>query len=279
MDIGISPVAFTIGSLEVRWYGVLMMVGVMVLIGWTAWQIRRGARISYDALMGAALVGIPSGIVFARLLHVIDQWSYYSQNPGLIIGGQGLTIYGAILGAALGVWVYSRFVKINYAYMADIVTPGIILAQAIGRVGCTVNGCCYGKAIDDSVLNVVYINPASFGPLGEAVSPTQIFEIIFLLLLFVVVLLLRKRLKPIGATFLFYLGMYSLWRIGIGFLRVGTPFMFGLEQAQVIGIIVGAICFGLLIYRYRQYRAGKIPAEEAADLDKITLKEGEDAQA
>ena len=102
IEININPVLWHIGGLEVRWYGVMMALGVLVLILWTMNQIRRGAKISYDTLMGAALVGIPSGIIFSRLLHVIDLWSYYSQNPGQIIGGEGLTIYGAILGGRPG---------------------------------------------------------------------------------------------------------------------------------------------------------------------------------
>ncbi|MFH1003459.1 MAG: prolipoprotein diacylglyceryl transferase family protein, partial [Chloroflexota bacterium] len=81
--------------------------------------------------------------------------------------------------------------------------------------------------------------------------PTQIYEIIFLLLLFGGLLWLRKHLTPDGSLFLVYLSAYSLWRLGIGFLRVGNPFFFGLEQAQVLGIIVLAIAVPLLTYRTR----------------------------
>jgi phosphatidylglycerol:prolipoprotein diacylglycerol transferase len=203
-------------------------------------------------------VGIPSAIVFARLLHVVDgpdNIDYYFSQPSRIIGGAGLTIYGAILGAALGVWVYSRITKINYSYLVDVITPGIILAQVLGRVGCLFNGCCYGKEISGSPLNIVYNNSESFGPLGQPVQPTQFYEILFLLGLFAVIMIFRSRFKPSGVQFMFYLGMYSLWRICIGFLRVGTPFVFGLEQAQVIGVITAAICFWLIAYRVRKAKS------------------------
>lgn len=180
--ININPIAFTIGSMAVRWYGILMALGVMVLIGWTLLQVRRGARLTPDDVLGAALVGIPSGIVFARLLHVIDgqaNINYYFSDPVRIIGGEGLTIYGAILGAALGIWVYSRFTRLNFAYTADIVTPGIILAQAIGRVGCLINGCCYGDYPTSLPWGVVYTQSACFAPLGVPVHPTQAYEILF----------------------------------------------------------------------------------------------------
>jgi phosphatidylglycerol---prolipoprotein diacylglyceryl transferase len=273
IEIDISPVLFHLGSLEVRWYGVMMALGVMVLLFWTYNQIRRGASISYDTLQGAALVGIPSGIIFARLLHVLDgsaNIDYYFSEPSRIIGGAGLTIYGAILGAALGVWVYSRINKINYSYLVDVITPGIILAQVLGRIGCLFNGCCYGKEVSGSPFNIIYSNIETFGPLGQPVQPTQFYEILFLLGLFTVIMIFRSKFKPTGVQFLLYLGMYSLWRIGIGFLRVGTPFAFGLEQAQVIGIITATICFLLIAYRVYKFKTESqiIENTAAAEIEK-----------
>jgi len=267
ISIGIDPVAFTLGGATVRWYGIMMALGVVVLIAWTYWQIRRGAKISSDDLLGGALVGIISGIVFARILHVIDQWWYYGHNLGAIIGGAGLTVYGAILGAALGVWVYSRFTKLNYLYAADVVTPGIMMAQAIGRVGCVINGCCFGEIAHDLPWGIVYTNPGHSEYVGiymdQAVHPTHVYEILFLLALIGVVLVFRRKFKPTGAQFLFYLGAYGLWRLGIGFLRINDVFLVGLEQAQFIGLVSALICFPLMYYRYRQYRAGKITGPES----------------
>jgi phosphatidylglycerol:prolipoprotein diacylglycerol transferase len=84
-----------------------------------------------------------------------------------------------------------------------------------------------------------------------AVLPTQLFEIAFLLIVFGVLFWLRKRFRPDGSLFLIYLGLYSAWRLGIGFLREGTDFLFGLQQAQVIGIIVLLIIIPLLVLRTR----------------------------
>jgi phosphatidylglycerol:prolipoprotein diacylglycerol transferase len=247
IDINIDPVAFTIGSVEFRWYGIMIVLGVLALVLWALWQVRKGARLSYNAVLTAAIVGIPSGIVLSRLLHVIDQWDYYSQHPGQIIGGEGLTIYGAVLGAALAVWVYSKFSDFKFAYVADLIAPGIILAQAIGRVGCTINGCCYGTATS-LPWAVAYTHPNSIAFGVSGVHPTQVYEIMFLMILFGIVLLLKGRLKPEGSLFLVYLGGYSLWRLSVGFIREGTPFLFfGLHQAQVIGIIVVIITVVLMI--------------------------------
>jgi len=221
-----------VAFLNVRWYGIFVALGVSVLVLWTLWEVKKGARVSYDTVITAALVGIPSGVIVAKLLHVIDNIviaklhpelvmtgpTYiidYTQHPELILSGQGLTIYGAVLGAALGVWIYSKFSDFEYGYFTDVITPGIILAQAIGRIGCTLNGCCYGIA-----CSLPWGIDYGFGP----VHPTQIYEIIFL-------------------------SLYSLWRIGLDFIREGVPFLFGLHQAQVIAIIVLAIAISRLAYR------------------------------
>jgi phosphatidylglycerol---prolipoprotein diacylglyceryl transferase len=260
ITIDINPIAFTIGSIPVRWYGITMALGVLVLIAWASWQVKKGAKISFDTMLGAALVGIPSGIIFARLLHVLDQWEYYSQYPSQIIGGEGLSVYGAIIGAAIGVWVYSRFTRINYLYVTDMITPGILLAQAIGRIGCVINGCCFGEKATNLPWGFIYKNPGCYAGeyLNTPVHPTHAYEILFLLLLFAFILIFRSKFKPAGAQFLFYLGMYGLWRIGVGYLRINDPFLLGLEQAQFIGLVSALICFPLMIFRYVQYRKGKI---------------------
>jgi len=246
ITIGIDPVAF----LNVRWYGIMVALAIIVVVLWTMREVRKGANLSYDTVFTAALVGIPSGIILSRLLHVIDLWDYYSQNPGQIIGASGLTAYGAVLGAALAIWIYSKFSKFQFGYLADVVAPGIILAQAVGRVGCTINGCCYG--IPTSLpWGIVYTNSNCLAPLGMTTHPTTVYEIVWNLMVFGVLLKLRGRLKPDGSLFLIYLSLYSLWRVGSDFLRAGTPVLFGLHQAQVMGIIILAITIPILAYRTR----------------------------
>jgi phosphatidylglycerol:prolipoprotein diacylglycerol transferase len=252
ITISINPIAFAIGSFSVRWYGVMVALAVLVVVLWVFWEIKKGAKVSYDTLFTAALIAIPSGIIVSRMLHVIDLWDYYSANPGQIVGFSGLTIYGAILGAVLGIWIYSKFSHFRFGYVMDLVAPGVLLAQAVGRVGCTINGCCYGAEAPSWLpWSVVYTHPESYAPLGVALHPTQVYEIVFLLIAFGVLFPLRKRFQPDGSLFLIYLGAYSAWRVGVGFLRDGTSFLFGLHQAQVIGIIILIIVITVLIWRTR----------------------------
>lgn len=133
--ININPIAFTIGPISVGWYGIMVALAVITLVIWALLSVKKDPRLSNDIVLNAALVGIPSGIIFSRLLHVLDDWQYYSQHPAQIIGGSGLTIWGAVLGAALGIWIYSHFRKISFGHLADMLAPGIILAQAVGRIG------------------------------------------------------------------------------------------------------------------------------------------------
>ncbi len=247
--IDVNPVAFSIGIVSVSWYGIMVALAVITLVTWALLSVKKDSRLNYELVVNAALVGIPSGVIFSRLLHVIDLWDYYSKNPGQIIGGEGLSIWGAVLGAAIGIWLFSLISKkFSFGHLADVIAPGIILAQVIGRVGCTLNGCCYGK-VTDLPWAVVYTHPNTHGPIGMPVHPTQIYEIIFNLIVFGILFKLRGRLKPDGSLFLVYLILYSVWRLGIDFIRDGTPFLIGLHQAQVISIIVLAITVPLLVIR------------------------------
>lgn len=266
INFGANPVAFELGSFSMRWYSTFLTLAVVWLIFWMWLQVKKGAQITLDTVLSMALVGIPSGIIFARLLHVIDdiviaslhpeltasgQVINYLQHPGLIIGGAGLTIYGAILGAALGIWVYCKITKTKMGYIVDLMAPGIIIAQAIGRVGCLLNGCCYGTPTT-LPWGLVYTDPQSFGFNGGIPThPTVVYEIIYCIIVFVVLMMLRKKLKPDGSLFTLYLAFYAAWRLGIDFLRDGTPFLFGLHQAQVISIIVLAITVPWMIKNSR----------------------------
>ena len=266
INFGANPVAFELGSFSLQWYSILLTAAVVWLIFWMWLQVKKGAQITLDTVLSMALVGIPSGIIFARLLHVIDdiviaslhpeltasgQVINYLQHPGLIIGGAGLTIYGAILGAALGIWVYCKITKTKMGYIVDLMAPGIIIAQAIGRVGCLLNGCCYGTPTT-LPWGLVYTDPQSFGFNGGIPThPTVVYEIIYCIIVFAVLMMLRKKLKPDGSFFTLYLAFYAAWRLGIDFLRDGTPFLFGLHQAQVISIIVLAITVPWMIKNTR----------------------------
>jgi len=263
INISIDPVAFAIGSHEVRWYGIIVALAVVAVVLWAYHQISRiKETLTAPPDIMLAPVGIASGIAGAKLVHVLEKWQYYVQHPAEIFSGGGLAIYGGVIGATLGIWIYLRFSSRgkervrDFFSVADLIAPGIILAQAIGRVGCLVNGCCFGlPAADWLPWSVVYTHPNSYAPLNIPLHPTQVYETIFALVCFVILLRLTGRLKPAGSVFLVYFIMYSAWRIGIGFLRDATVyFAFGLSQAQILSIVVLAASVFILIYRRRRFR-------------------------
>lgn len=247
--------AFEIGSfIHVTWYGIMVALAIAVIVVWT-WRAAKRAGISEEVVYTAALCAIPTGIVVSRLLHLIDlqvtgQEDYFS-HPERLIGFAGLTIFGAVLGAALGAWIYSKVKGLSFGRLADLTAPVIPLGQAIGRVGCIINGCCHGKPTD-LPWGIVYINPGSFATLpGVAVHPTQAYEIICHFIIFGVLWWLRGRLRPEGSLFLIYLTLFSVVRFSLSFLREGTAFLGGFQQAQIIALLVLAVTIPLLVIRTR----------------------------
>jgi len=257
--IDINPV-ITIGSFSIRWYGVFVALAVLTVVLWTIRTVGKDNKLSYDTAFTAALIGIPSGIIVSRIIHVIDRWQYFIHHPGELIGGEGLTIWGAVLGAALGVWIYSRIGKFQFGRFTDLIAPGIILSQVVGRIGCIINGCCFGTETD-IFCAIIYSHPESYAPLGIPVHPTQLYEIVYNLIVFGILLLLRGRFKPEGSLFLTYLSFYSVWRLAVGFMREGSPFLFGLHQAQIIGIIILLIAIPIFVFRVRWVKKENVTEE------------------
>jgi phosphatidylglycerol---prolipoprotein diacylglyceryl transferase len=251
--ITLDPVIFQLGSVPVSWYGLMILLATVTVVLWSYLQNRKRHLFNNEVILTAIIVGLPSAIIFSKLLHVIDNLDFYRMNPGLILSGDGLAIWGAVLGATLGIWIYSLLSRqFRFAILGDMIAPGVILAQAIGRVGCTINGCCSGFETH-SPLAVIYTS-TPYAPLGIPVLPVPVFEIIFNLIVFGLLLSLRSKLKPPGSLFLLYLALYAAWRFGSDFMRTGTPFLFNLHEAQVIGLLVLLITVPWLIIRLKKNR-------------------------
>jgi phosphatidylglycerol:prolipoprotein diacylglycerol transferase len=258
--IGIDPIIFSAGSFALRWYGIFMAMAVIFVVWWGVRQAKK-AGFSEDMIYGAAIWAIPFSLIISRLFHIIDQIDYYIIRPRAIIGLEGLTIFGAIIGAAIGVWIYCKIKKFPFGPFADMMAPGAIIGQAIGRLGCTINGCCYGT---ETALpwGFIYTNPNTLAPLGVSTHPTVVYEIFWDLIVFVLLLKLRGRLMPSGSLFLVYLTSYSIGRFFLTFLRQGDIFAGGFLQAQIISLLVIAAALPVLIIRTRWVRSSK-PAVES----------------
>ncbi|HEV8633000.1 MAG TPA: prolipoprotein diacylglyceryl transferase [Chloroflexota bacterium] len=241
--INIDPNIAQIGPFVLSWHGLFSAIGVIagVTIGV---RVAAEAGANEEGAYNLALWSVAGGIVGARLFHVIDNWSYYAQNPGqiVLINEGGIAIYGAIIGGILTGFVYALRTKLDVAKVADGGAVGLILGQAIGRIGDVINGEHHGKPLD-APWAVVYTHPNTLGEIGVPVHLAVGYELVWDLLVFGLLWMMRGRVRD-GVIFWTYIFLYGLGRFWITFYRYDTIQAFGLTQAQliaVVGVVVAAI--------------------------------------
>ncbi len=264
IEIGINPVAFGFGPFEVRWYGIMVVLAVVAIIIITLLEAKR-VGISEEHIYSVALWAVIGGVMVSRLVHVIDKWDYYMAHPEQITRFEGLSVYGAVIGAMAAVLIYAWVKKLSFWQLGDVAAPGALLGQAIGRIGCTINGCCYGLPTS-MPWAVIYTNPRSYAPLGVPLHPTQIYHLLWNLVAFGIIWGLRRRLKPQGTLFLSYLALYAVGDLGIRSVRAGEPFLFGIQQAQLIGIVILAVTVPWLIIRMWRARSATLVSESLSEV-------------
>ncbi len=250
ITIDINPILISLGSLSLSWHSLFMAIAIGVGV-WLPARLVAKAGLSVDRLYSIALWGIPGGIIGARLVHVIDYWSHYSANPGAILAiwQGGLAIWGGILGGTITVVIFAKIRGFALARYADLAALGLILAQAIGRIGDIINGEHISTATN-LPWGIVYTHPNSpgYGLLPQ--HPAVAYELLMDLLIFGILWKLRGRIRPDGALFLLYLVTYSIGRFFLSFLRLDSnTVLLGLNQAQWISLIVLAIALPLLLLR------------------------------
>ncbi|MDK2784968.1 MAG: phosphatidylglycerol---prolipoprotein diacylglyceryl transferase [Bacillota bacterium] len=239
-----NPIAFRLGPLEVRWYGILMAVALIVGT-WLALREARRQGLNEDALLNLIILGAPLGWLGARLYYVIFEWSYYRQHLAEIpqIWKGGLAIHGGLITAVLvGLW-YARRHNLDFWQLADIAAPSLILGQAIGRWGNFFNQEAYGYPT--TLPWAMYIA-------GEWRHPTFLYESLWDLGVFVFLLWERRRsgIKR-GDVFLAYLVLYSLGRFWVEGLRTDSLMLGPLRVAQVVSFLLATGAGYLLWHRHR----------------------------
>lgn len=248
-----DPVAFEIGPLAVRWYGILIGTGVIIAF---ILALREGKKRGFDEELFYDLIifGVPAGIIGARLYYVLFSWEVYADNPisALYIWQGGLAIHGAIIaGVLVGIIICKRY-GVNFWDIADIAAPSFAIAQSIGRWGNFVNQEAYGYKTD--LPWAMYID-------GAYRHPTFLYESIWDFSIFLFLLWLRRRdyIKS-GEVFLSYLGLYSLGRFFIEGLRTDSLWWGQFRVAQLISVVLILGSIGLGVYR-RKKGLAKEPAK------------------
>ena len=237
----IDPVALSLGPIKIHWYGIIL--GTAALIGlWVATREGKKHGFDSDLFLDMVVWVIPAAIVGARLYYVLFEWDYYAQNPGDIIAvwKGGLAIHGGLIGAFLAGYFFLRKRGVSFLHMADIVVPSIILGQAIGRWGNFINQEAHGGPVSLEFLQSLHLPDWIIEQMhidGVYHHPTFLYESIWNLMGFLLLLLLRRFNPKRGEILFSYLIWYSLGRFFIEGLRTdsltfeGPAWLSGLLEA------------------------------------------------
>lgn len=254
--LNINPVAFHLGPIPVRWYGILIVSGI--LIAYYVGQkeaVKRG--LPEDFLADLLLWAVPISILCARIYYVAMRWDYYSQYPGKMIEiwNGGIAIHGALFGAFATAYIFTRIRGVSFLRVADIAAPSILIGQIIGRWGNFMNQEAYGGPVSRTFLENLFlpdwiINQMYIEELGTYVHPTFLYESVWNLIGLAILLVLRKVNLNRGEIFFSYLIWYSIGRFYIESLRTDSLYLIGdIRSAQVVSIIGIIVGLGAIIYR------------------------------
>lgn len=197
-----------------------------------------------------------SGIIGARLFHIMDNTGRYLDDPATILDfrSDGLAIYGAVVGGFLGVVIGCRIYGLPLLHVIDAVAPGLVLAQGIGRFGCIVNGEAWG-ARTDSPFAFVYTNPDAFIPnrlLSVSTHPYPVYDMAMNFAIFGLLIRLRRKPPPDGALFATFVAVYAFGCCFISWVREGRVWFWGLQEAQVISIVAVIVAAGALWWLFQR---------------------------
>jgi phosphatidylglycerol:prolipoprotein diacylglycerol transferase len=229
------PIIFSTGCLSVYSYGAAVAAGFAVAC---LLAYNRAADFGLDKsrIIDIFIVMLVSGIAGARIFYIFLNPAYYIANPVemLKLSKGGLVWYGSFAGGLAGGWLYVRLNRISFWTAADLISPYIALAQSIGRIGCFLNGCCFGKEVPaDFVFGVRFPHEAVLR------HPTQLYSSLAMLLIFILLRLWQERRRFPGEIFLGYCILYSSKRFLTEFLRGDSGGFFrGLTLFQVISAAV-----------------------------------------
>jgi phosphatidylglycerol:prolipoprotein diacylglycerol transferase len=249
-----SRVAFSIGSKDFYWYGVIIAVGFLLAV-WYALRRCRQFGITQDNLIDMLICAVPTAVVCARAYYCIFEWDLYKSDPirVLYIWEGGLAIYGGIIGSVLALTIYTRVKKIKTSAMLDIGGLGLLIGQSIGRWGNFINREAHGGVTDtflrmgltDSAGNTTYVHP------------TFLYESLWNALGLLILHFLSKRRKYDGQIFVMYLGWYGLGRVFIEGLRTDSLYLMGtnLRISQLVAglCVVFAVVFLFVNKVFREH--------------------------
>lgn len=252
---------FRIGPLTVNSYGVMLALAFIVGI-FLAIRKAKKRGIDSDSIVNLAFVVMISAIVGSRLFYVLfhlsefkGRWIYtfLPVQPDGTIGLGGLIFLGGFVGALLSGAIYVHLKKLSFWKVVDSVAPSLALGLFLGRIGCFLNGCCYGKACD-LPWGVIFPphSPAGYEMGGVAIHPTQLYSSAYALIIFIILVLLDKKERFDGFLFSIFLILYGASRFIVDIFRFYESQMFlidGIGFNQLLSLLLIGAGVILLIIR------------------------------
>ena len=261
------------GVIHIRSYGLLLAVAF--LFGtWISLREARRLRLDEDRVVNVILVALVAGVLGARMLYVLEHVSEFRREWGSVLAlwQGGLTLYGGVVAGAFAGLVAARRQRLPMWVVADALTPALAIGTMFGRIGCFLNGCCYGRPT--TLPWGVHFPPDSFAGLefgNSAVHPSQLYFAALGLALFALVLALRGRFTVPGQLFWLFLLLFSLARVPLDFTRAYES---GSELLSVAGVAITesqltslmlALFSALMMLRLARERTAAPGEREAAD--------------
>jgi phosphatidylglycerol---prolipoprotein diacylglyceryl transferase len=244
------PVLIKFGNVTIYSYGLMIALGFLLGIVLAMREARRMGE-NPEKIMDLSFYILVAAIVGSRLFYVMTAWDFFVDNPVEIIKiwNGVLVFYGGFIGAVLTAVVYMRLHRLPTWKTADILAPSLALGQAIGRVGCFLAGCCYGRA-SDAPWAVTFTDQACLAPLNTPLHPTQLYSAFTNLIIFGILLVFSRRNTLTGRVFWTYVLLYGVTRSIIESLRGdfrGAEILGLLSISQALGLTSAAVAFVMLV--------------------------------
>ncbi len=241
--------SFSIFGLNITYYSLCILLGVIVAYI-VIRKLSKKHNINPKYLDDIIFYGLLCGIVGARAYYVLFNLDYYLNYPNeiIMVWHGGLAIHGGILAGALFVYLYSRKNKLNFIELTDIILPGVIIAQAIGRWGNFFNQEAYGMMVSRGLLEKLLIPDFVIKGMfiqGNYYLPTFYIESLFCIFGFILIMIISKKTKKIGIPTSFYLIWYGVLRFIIEIFRTDSLMLFNIKIACVVSII--SIILGIIL--------------------------------
>jgi phosphatidylglycerol:prolipoprotein diacylglycerol transferase len=255
--IEVEPVLVRVGPLVIRWFGLLLLLAVLLGL-WIAVRGAAARGLPPLGVLDLASWVLPVGFLGARLLHLLEHWEYYLTQPAAILDlpAGGLNFWGGLAAGGLAVVCLGARRGLPIGPLADAATPALAVAEPIGRLGSFLNGDGQGLPSDLPWATLYRSSEALSPDFGVPRHPAQLYQLLADLLILGLLWRLRGAALPAGARFWIWLALYGFTRVLVAAVRLEPPFLLGLQQGQLLGLAAVALS-GFVMIRLSSRPAGR----------------------